>query len=426
MEKIDVPQRPEDLETLDLDRHLIIDLATKILAVSGTMVPSRISEEIKLSRTVVNEIVQVLIGQLLVESQGLEAGGLKSEVRYSLTDSGLKRAQEALSKSAYVGSAPIPISDLVRQIKRQSISRETIRMDKLKAAFAHLVLNDQILSQVGPAANSGRSMMLYGDPGNGKTSIAEALSHCFEDVVYIPRSIIVGGQIIKFFDETVHNPVELPLEESVVIDQRWVPCQRPVIVAGGELRLEDLDLKFDPLSRFYEAPMHTKALGGVFVLDDFGRQRDAPQEFLNRWIVPLEKRVDFFSLHTGTKFSLPHDQLVIFSTNRLPEEVGDGAALRRIHFKIFIPSPTKDEYLKIFKDACNATDIQFDDQIVSEFFDRTYRAHDLVTSGSHPAFLLSHIQAASTFLGIKPNLDSKMLDLAWQNVSSTKVRIPAG
>lgn len=422
MNEVPVPKRFETIEATGLDDTFLVDLATKILSIRGTVCPSTLASEMRLSKVIANEIIAILIDQLLVESQGLEGNGLKSEIRYSLTDAGFKRGLEAMTKCAYVGPAPVPIADLIRQIRQQSIHREVITPERLEAALSHLVLDKEILTQFGPAVNSARSILLYGEPGNGKTSIAEALSGCFDDIIYIPFSVIVGGQIIRFFDETVHSPVDVTPEQLPGFDRRWVACRRPVVLAGGELRLEDLDLKFDPVSRYYEAPMHTKALGGVFVLDDFGRQKVASQDFLNRWIVPLEKNVDFFSLHTGMKFALPHDQLVIFSTNHEPEEVGDSASLRRIFFKIHVPSPTKEEYLQIFRSACVEADVDFDEEVISEFYDRRYIAEGLVTSGAHPRFLIAHIKAASTFLGVEPRLEPERLDLAWRNVSATRLR----
>lgn len=423
MNPVTVPQRPVTIAATSLDEAFLVDLAVKTLAVKGTVSPSVIATEMCLSKAVANELVGIMISQLLVESQGLAGDGLKSEIRYNLTDAGLKRALEAMSKCAYVGPAPVLVGDLIRQIGDQSISRESITLDRLRSALSHLVVDEELLFQLGPAVNSCRSILLFGEPGNGKTSIAEALTSCFDDIIYIPYSVIVGGQLIKFFDETVHSPVEISGEDAMGLDRRWVPCRRPVVLAGGELRLDDLDLKFDPVARYSEAPMHTKALGGIFVVDDFGRQKAPPQDFLNRWIVPLEKGVDFFALHTGVKFSLPHDQLVIFSTNHEPEEIGDSAAMRRIYFKLFVRSPNKSEFIRIFRSACVEASIDFEEGVISEFFDRNYVAKGLVSSGAHPRFLITHIKAASAFLGLEPKLDSEALNRAWRNVTVARSRV---
>nr|WP_246455899.1 AAA family ATPase [Sulfitobacter aestuariivivens] len=281
------------------------------------------------------------------------------------------------------------------------------------------------MSQLGPAANSGRSILLYGEPGNGKTSIAEALGKSFKDVIFMPHATIVGNQIIRFFDETLHEVAELP-EGATKLDTRWVPCHRPVVISGGELTLDMLDLRFEATSRFYEAPMHLKALGGVFVLDDFGRQVSTPQEFLNRWIVPLEKGFDIMSLHTGKKFTIPFDQLVVFSSNMIPEELGDGAALRRIYFKIMVPSPTREEYVQIFSDACNERGIEFKPDVVNTFFDQQYEAKDIVTSGAHPGFLLQHVKAICRYLDRDAELTVDLLEIAWKNVAKSKRRDAIG
>lgn len=275
------------------------------------MTPSEISAEIKLPRMVCRQIFEEMNRLMLVEAQGLEADTIKSDIRCRLIDLGAKRALEALMVSQYMGPTPVTISAFENQVRRQTIASEDINAAALDKALDHMVIPEIMKSQLGPAVNSGRSMLLFGAPGNGKTALAEALSDCFRDILSIPYALFVGGQIIRFFDETLHEPVKPP-PDAPKMDTRWVPCRRPVFVAGGELTMAMLELSFEPQSRFYEAPMHLKALGGIFLLDDFGLQTEMPQAFLNRWIVPLEKGFDILSLHTGKKFNLPFDQLVAF------------------------------------------------------------------------------------------------------------------
>ena len=410
---------PRCVADTELPLSFLIDLTAKILQSGGTMTPSDVSDVIKLPRMVCRQIIEEMTRLMLVEAQGLESDTIKSDIRYRLTDHGAKRALEALMVSQYVGPAPVTLTAFEAQIQRQTIASEEIHAEDLDTALAHMVIPEILKSQLGPAVNSGRSMLLFGAPGNGKTALAEALGNCFRDIVSMPFALFVGGQIIRFFDETLHQEVTPP-PDAPRMDPRWVPCRRPVFVAGGELTLAMLDLSFEPQSRFYEAPMHLKALGGIFVLDDFGRQAEIPQAFLNRWIVPLEKGFDILSLHTGKKFNLPFDQLVVFSSNLLPEELGDEAALRRIYFKIFVPNPSRADYLQIFEDACADMGISWDREVVDLFFERRYVQDGYHTSGAHPGFLLRHIIAACRFLKIDAELTDDLLELAWRNVAASR------
>ncbi|MFD1341169.1 ATPase [Litorisediminicola beolgyonensis] len=408
---------PRTIEETGLSESFLIGLTAKVLYDGGTMTPADIGEVTKLPKIVCRSLIKEMTHLQYVEALGLETQDIKSDIRYQLTDAGRKAALEALQASSYIGPAPVSLFEFEAQIGRQSITHEQLQHHELEKAFSHLVIADGMIEQLGPAANSGRSMLFYGEPGNGKTSLAEAIGMAFKDTIYFPHAILVGSQIIRFYDDTLHVEGEMPEDP---IDQRWVPCKRPVVIAGGELTLAMLDLMFEPGSRFYEAPMHLKALGGVFVLDDFGRQTAAPQAFLNRWIVPLEKGFDILSLHTGKKFTVPFDQLVVFSSNMMPEELGDGAALRRIYFKIFVPSPTKEDYLEIFRDAAASYELEWKEDIVSKFYDDKYVAQGLVTSGAHPGFLIRHILAAARYLDRKAELSRELLDLAWRNVAAAK------
>lgn len=410
---------PKTIEETGLSPSYLIGLVSKIMYESGTVTPAGISEQIKLPKLVCRQLIKEMTSLMLVEAQGLESTDIKSDIRYNLTDLGRKWALEAMLVSQYVGPAPVTLDMFEKQITRQSIKHEEIHRHDLEEATSHLVLPRGLMAQLGPAANSGRSVLLYGEPGNGKTSLAEALGNSFHDIVYFPYALLVGNQIIRFFDETLHEKASEP-QGDVKLDPRWVACERPVVIAGGELTLSMLDLSFDQTARFYEAPMHLKALGGVFVLDDFGRQTAKPQEFLNRWIVPLEKGFDIMSLHTGKKFTVPFDQLVVFSSNIMPEDLGDGASLRRIYFKIHVPSPTREDYLQIFEDACKNYSLQWNQAIVEQFFEQEYVAKNTVTSGAHPGFLLQHVIAACRYLDRPAELTMELLELASRNITSAK------
>ncbi len=421
MTEYDFPAPPRTPEETGLRENLLLDLTSKILHAGGTMTPAEISNVIKLPRLVVRALIKTMVTLALVEAQGLEkAEDVKSDIRYSLTDKGLARALDALVSSKYVGAAPVTLEAFDAQIRKQSLNHERLHRTELEQALTHLVFPDDILAQIGPASNSSRSVLLYGDAGNGKTSIAEALGNAFEDRIFFPHAVSVGNQIIQFFDETLHETDDFDDARNRDLDQRWLRCRRPFVLTGGELTVAMLDLAYDPIAGFYEAPMHLKALGGVFVLDDFGRQREEPREFLDRWIVPLDKGYDILSLHSGRKFRVPFDQLVVFSTNRQPEELGDTAALRRIYFKIFVPSPTQSDYLKIFRDACAQRDLAFDEQMMTEFFRDKYVAAGKAPSGSHPGFLLDHVLAACAYLDLEPRITRELLDLSWRNVATDR------
>ena len=413
--------QPKTIEETGLSLSFILNLTSKILHEGGTMTPAQIADVIKLPKLVCRQILKEMTSLMLVESQGLESDDVKSDIRYSLTDLGKKWALDAQAVSQYVGPAPVTLEQFEAQVKTQSIKHEEVHRAELDDAFSHLVIPSVLKAQLGPAANSGRSMLLYGEPGNGKTSLAEALGQSFIDIISVPYAILVGNQIIRFYDDTLHEPEE-EFANSRELDARWVPCRRPVVIAGGELTLDMLDLRFEANARYYEAPMHLKALGGVFVLDDFGRQKEEPQQYLNRWIVPLEKGFDILSLHTGKKFQVSFDQLVVFSSNIRPEDLGDDAAQRRIYFKIHVPSPTREDYIQIFKDVCKDRELEWQPAVMEEFFEKRYTQERFITSGAHPGFLVNHIFAACRYLDRPPELNMELLDLAWRNVSANQRR----
>jgi len=413
------PAPPARIEDTGLSGTFLINLIVKTMTYAGTMTPAEMAEAIAIPRAITRNIVDDMVKLALIEALGLSGPDVRSEIRYALTERGRTWASDALAVSQYVGPAPVTIEAFAAQVKAQSIVHERIHRARLDTALSHLVLGDDMVPQLGPAVNSARSVLLYGEAGNGKTSIAEAMGTCFEDTIYLPYAIIVRNQIIQFHDETIHVSADYD-GSAGPCDARWVPCRRPVVISGGELTLQMLDLIFEPQERVYEAPMHTKATGGVFIVDDFGRQRDTPRAFLNRWIAPLEKGFDILTLHTGKKFVIPFDQLVVFSTNKMPDELSDSAALRRLFFKIFVPSPSRADFLQIFRQESDKAGLPMDASVVAQFFDDTYGAQDLVPSGAHPGFLIKHVIAAATYMDRKLVLTRDLLDLAWKNVAATK------
>jgi predicted ATPase with chaperone activity len=340
---------------------------------------------------------------------------------------GRERAVEALQQSQYVGPVPVSLADYRRQVKKQTVTHERIRTEALSQVLSHLVLPEEIFRQLGPAINSGKPILLYGASGNGKTSIAEAIGQVFQQTIYIPYGIEVGGHIIKVFDAAVHE--EVPSLASVEepdggqlslrpaeFDPRWVRCRRPVVIAGGELTLEMLDLKQDALSNDYEAPLQVKAAGGVFVIDDFGRQLVRPQDLLNRWIIPLEKKVDYLTLHTGKKFDLPFDELVVFSTNLSPSQLMDQAFLRRIHYKFRVDPPAVEDYKILFQRICHLHGLDLPEDVLSYILHVFYPETRTPHAAFHPKFIVEHVMATCHYENIPPQLTHDFVQDALQHL----------
>ena len=329
-----------------------------------------------------------------------------------------------MEQNQYLGPAPVPLSALVERIQRQRITNERVDRAGVEKAFDNLIVSEDFIRRIGPAINSGRSILLYGPPGNGKTSVSERIGSIFSETIYIPHCFEVEGQIIKVFDPGIHKRIErnatgapgrgtLRRED---FDQRWVPCRRPFIVTGGELTLEMLDLSFNSLAKFYEAPLHVKALGGIFIIDDFGRQLVSPEALLNRWIVPLESRVEYLKLHTGKSFSLPFDELVVFSTNLAPRDLMDPAFLRRIPYKLEIGGPTPAEYRQIFKLVAKAFEMEAADEIIDAVIRHLTVDNDFPLASYQPKFVIDQIRAACKFEGIPPQFRFDLVKMALGNL----------
>src|ERR671919_654598 len=420
------PVVPKTVEETGLDSNSLLNSVLRIMYVSALQTIPELSEQIRLTRGVVESLLEFAKKEALVEIRGpLEKN--QNIMRYALTSAGKERASEALRRCEYIGPAPVPLDTYQVQVQKQTITNEIIGMEKLKRALSHLVLSDDVIRQVGPASNSGRAILIYGAAGNGKTSIAEALVGAFEQPIYVPYCIEADGQIIKIFDPAVHvslpsnsnsfnghtHPMFLPQMEY---DPRWVRCKRPYIISGGELTLEMLDLDFDPHSKYYEAPLQMKAIGGIFVIDDFGRQRVRPHELLNRWIFPLERKLDYLTLHTGKKFSLLFDQLVIFATNFPPEELMDPAQLRRVHYKMKINPPTVEEFKEIFKRICDSYGLEFSEETMAYLLNSFYIKYKIPFAGFHPKFIAEHVIAACNYLGTPPRISRQLLADSLENM----------
>lgn len=408
-----MPLAPMSVEETGLDLSFLLRLAAKCATEQDTVTPSYLAERMKLSKVVVNQLIKELTKLAYFEARGLAGEDVRSDIRYALSLKGLEYAHAAFRQSAYVGPAPVSLDAFCRQLGLQSIRYESVTYDRLVESLQGLVLSPSLIEKLGPAMNSGQSILLYGPPGNGKTSIAERTARLFRQTIWVPYAIEVGGYVINFHDEAVHRAADTAPYPKV--DQRWVECRRPVIKTGGELTLDLLDLTLSEGANVYEAPIHLKASGGIFIIDDFGRQQVLPQALINRWIVPLERGYDFLTLHTGKKFKVPFDELVVFSTNITPRELSDEAGLRRLKYKIFVNTPSREEYFRIFAAYARDVAVELHQGDLELFYDRKYSGESLA-SCYHPKYLLDFIGSYCEFNGVQKVASLTMLERAWEGV----------
>ena len=347
-----VPPPPSTIEETGLHPDTLSQLLLKTL-VAGEASGTGLSEKLRVPYSVLDALIQHVRVEKLLEVRGTSGTGAAG-YRYVLTDLGRDRAGQFLDICRYVGPAPVPLSQYNAYVRACMSARASVDRKTLSGGFEHLVVGNGMLDQLGPAVNSGKALFLYGAPGNGKTVFAEGIGRALGGEMHMPFALDVDGQVITMYDPVSHQRIDQAQSTQSVVtttlhDRRWESIRRPVVVVGGELTLEMLDLTFNPISKFYEAPIQLKANGGVFVVDDFGRQRIPPRDLLNRWIVPLESRVDFLTLHTGRKFEVPFNVFIVFATNLKPESLADEAFLRRIPYKILAKNPTLDEVLPHFR-----------------------------------------------------------------------------
>jgi predicted ATPase with chaperone activity len=405
------PAEPETLAKLDISEHLIAGLILRMMHVNSTMVAHEIATEICLPFfNVVEPILNSLRDTRLIE---ITRGDMASiSYVYTITEGGRARAMQYFEQTTYVGPAPISVETYVQIIGEQSLRHITVHADRLLEAFRGLVFDEKILDQVGPAVNSGRSIFLYGPPGNGKTSICERIVKSFGGSLFIPFAIEVGGSIIKVFDEYNHKTIapQSDMRLQSKYDRRFRLIERPVIIVGGELTMDSLDLIWNEESRFYEAPFQLKANGGALMVDDFGRQRIDPKTLLNRWIVPLEKQVDFLTLHTGTKIEVPFDELIVFSTNLNPRDLVDDAFLRRIRYKIPINDPSHENFRAIWRIVSEMKGVPYADEIVDYFVEKHMRSTGRPLRGCLPRDILDNILDVCRYKQIEPTVTAEMLD----------------
>ncbi|MCL4531833.1 MAG: ATP-binding protein [Actinobacteria bacterium] len=404
------PASIRTIEDTGLGVDFLSELVLKVVYYAGSIRGGQVAQQIGLPFTgVTDRLLDTLRHQAFVEVKG-GSSMFANSYEYAMTGKGSAKALELIEKCTYAGVAPVPLS-LYRQAVQGQAAGSTIGRDALIRALSHLVLSDKVLNQIGPAINSGRSIFLFGPPGNGKTSIAEAAPDVLGGAVYVPYALEFDSQVIQVYDPTHHRQVGSNGQQNDSTDRRWVLCRRPAVIAGGELTLSTLDLTYGESSRYYEAPLQLKANNGVLLIDDFGRQEVRPRDLLNRWIVPLEKREDYLNLQSGQRLNVPFEQLVIFSTNMEPKSLVDEAFLRRIRYKIHVPDPTRDEYLEILRRVCQERGIPCD-AAAQEYLFQYYADRGIQPRGCHPRDLVDQLADVSRYMGVEPRLTRDMLELA--------------
>lgn len=424
-----VPQ-PQTVEDTELEFGLLVDLCLRTIYYAGRPQARVISSQIALSFRIVQEILAFLKREQLCEVVG--SGGLAEQnYQYSLSAKGMEKAEEAMARTRYVGPAPVPFGQYLAILEKQSVKRLSADHETVRKALSNLVIADRTLRSIGPAVSSGRAILLHGGSGNGKSTIARAIGDMLAGEMLVPYALEVKGQIVKVFDARVHQEIAeaappderragdgisaLPTGLERRRDLRWVTVRRPVVMAGGELTLPDLELRHEPVSNFYVAPLQVRANGGVLVIDDFGRQLVLPQELLNRWIVPMDKGWDYLTLQTGESIEMPFDVLLVFSTNLAPARLGDEAFFRRIPHKVEIPNPTTEEFVEILRRACQRADIAFTDEGAAYLVERHYVQTSRIMRGCHPQDLLGLVGNIARYRGRAPALDPELIDLACES-----------
>ncbi|SFI88486.1 ATPase [Jannaschia pohangensis] len=419
---VPAPEQPRTLADTGLTGTMLRDILLKTIFRKSVETTREISEAICLATGLTQELIDKAREAGLMQATGTMHAGSSGEMGFQLTDQGKARAMDALSQSEYYGAMPVPLEKYKAQVKAQSVKNIKITRQRLMESMGHLILPSGLLDQLGPAVGSGRSVLMYGPPGNGKSSIAEGIRAALGDNIWIPHAIEYAGTVIAMFDPIVHTKVEQNGEVGVLrkvnnrVDQRYILCQRPTVMTGGELTLDMLDLKYNPVARTYQASLQLKSSGGVFIVDDLGRQEEAPQKLINRWIVPMEVGYDILALQSGEKFEVPFDTLVVFSTNFHPNKIFDMAALRRIFFKVLIDGPTQAEFLKIFAMVAKKKKFEMDEAALLHLLKKKYPEINNVYANFHGVFLIDQMIAACDFEGLPYRMTPELIDRAWANL----------
>jgi hypothetical protein len=416
---------PRTVEETGLPFLFLAELVAKVLYQRGQLRLPELAAHIKLGMGVIDPLVGFLRAEKLCEVARIGSSGTDADLSYVLTDAGRQRAMAALARNAYAGPAPVTLAAYTAQVHAQSVAGVQVTQAHMAAAFAGVVANPRVLAQLGSAMNSGRAVFLHGLAGSGKTYLAERLRDLLTGTIAVPHALMVDGETIPFFDSVQHLPAAeaLPagtgIDRGMAPDMRWVRgVRRPAALAGGELTLDTLDLRFDPHTRLYQAPPHLKSNNGIFIIDDLGRQRCAPEALMNRWIVPMDRSVDYLTLHTGHTFQVPFDVIVVFSSNFVPHRLSDGAFLRRLGYKIEVPPASPEEYAQLLRQACAAAGVRCDEAVFADalaYLLACHRERGVPLLACHPRDLVRQLRDLARYEDREPELGRHTLDWAWDN-----------
>jgi hypothetical protein len=414
-----LPSMPQRVEDTGLDFSFLVELLAKILYVRGQLRLPDLATHAKLSLGALEALLTFMRGERLCEM--VRHGETDGTMAYNLTDLGRARANDFLERSQYAGPAPVSLNDYVKQVQQQSIMDMGVTRETLQRAFQGIVVRQELLNQFGAAMNSGRPILVYGPAGSGKTYLSERLIGLLSGHVGVPYAIEVGNEVIQVFDPVVHQPVAMDDSRRSVLDRgrnhdgRWVLCRRPVVMTGAELTLPMVDLQFDQKARFYQAPPQIKANNGLFIVDDLGRQLVSPQDLMNRWIVPLDRHVDYFGLHTGKKFQVSFDVIVVFSSNLQPSKLADEAFLRRLGYKIYVGPLPEADYRRIFEQVCEQNGIPCEESGYRYLLKELHSRNDKPLLACLPRDILGQLRDFARFNGLEPKLSEDLLEWAWHN-----------
>lgn len=416
------PPAPRTLAETGLSEQFVLELVSKLLFLRGNLTLVDVAQHLRLPASILEDLFAFMRSARVVEL--LRRGASAGDVEYGLTDSGRARAAEYLRKCRYVGAAPVTLSDYAAQVQRQSVTGMRITHAEVELAYRNLVVRTELRDLIGAAMNSGRPMFLYGPAGSGKTYLAESLIRLLYGAISVPYALIADGEIIQVFDPLIHRQIETEMTQSRLdnrtrSDERWVCCARPVAVSGGELTLDMLDLQFDRVAGFYQAPIHVKANNGLYIVDDLGRQLVRPEQLMNRWIVPMDRRRDYLTLHTGGSFEIPFDVKLVFSTNLAPNDVADEAFLRRLGYKIHVGPVGDHDYEEIFRKVCAEFGVAFHGETFQALLG-LHRRHNRPTVACYPRDLIGQVRDYATYREWPIELTPQLIDWAWNSYFATR------
>src|SRR5215469_3127943 len=412
-----IAPRPKTVAETGLSLTFLADLLEKHLFEAGVLTLGAMLKRTALGGPILEDVLNFLRGEGRIEirARTAEDRGL----RYALTERGRSSVQASLERGGYVGPAPVPLEVYTEVVRTQSVKDRLVRRERMHEAFADLVIDPQVLDRLGPALNSGKALFVYGAAGTGKTYVTQRLIRVLDDCALVPHAVSVGDAVVQLFDPALHEPLPHPAPDHVLLhsgyDPRFVLCRRPLVVTGGELTTDMLEVQFDSATRRYQAPLQLKATNGMFIVDDLGRQRMPPHALLNRWIVPMEEGVDHLRLNSGQYFSVPFDMTLVFATNLEPSDLTDDAFLRRIGYKIEFASLTTDRYHDVWKQVCALHAVDYDPAVCQSVIDKLHQPSGTPLLPCHPRDLIDMALDHSAYLGAEDELRLESLRWAWQN-----------